>query len=38
LAGCAYTSPGVPICWITPPRITAMRVASVIASTWSWVT
>ena len=28
----------MPICWITPWSITAMRSAVVIASSWSWVT
>ncbi len=38
VAGCWYTSSGVPICSMRPAFITIMRCASVIASTWSWVT
>ncbi len=37
-AGRWYTSSGVPTCSIAPAFITSMRCASVIASTWSWVT
>jgi hypothetical protein len=37
-AGALYSSIGVPICSIRPPFITTIRSASVIASTWSWVT
>ena len=35
LAGSSYTSRGVPNCCSTPPRITAICEASVIASIWS---
>ena len=38
LAGYSYTSPGVPTCAIRPSAITAMRLASVMASSWSCVT
>ena len=38
VAGRLYTSSGVPNCSITPLFITIMRCASVMASTWSWVT
>ena len=38
LLGRLYTSAGEPSCCSTPARITAIRVASVIASIWSWVT
>ena len=38
VAGRWYTSSGVPICSMRPAFITIMRSASVIASTWSWVT
>ena len=37
-AGVSYTSRGVPTCWRRPAAMTAMRVAIVMASTWSWVT
>ena len=36
--GRSYNSSGVPTWLIPPPASTTMRVASVIASTWSWVT
>ena len=36
--GRANTSAGVPTCWISPLMNTAMRSASVIASSWSCVT
>jgi len=38
VAGSSYTSVGVPICSRRPALSTAMRVAMVMASTWSWVT
>ena len=38
LRGRLNTSLGVPTCWITPRSRITMRSASVIASTWSWVT
>ncbi len=38
IAKMSYSSVGVPTCSIRPSRITTMRSASVIASTWSWVT
>src|SRR2546425_1086945 len=38
LTGWSWSSWYVPICSIRPPRMTAMRSASAIASTWSWVT
>ena len=36
--GVWYSSIGVPTCSIAPLFSTTMRLASVIASTWSWVT
>jgi hypothetical protein len=38
LSGCSYNSSGEPTCSILPALSTTMRSASVIASTWSWVT
>ena len=37
-AGCSKSISGVSHCCSTPPRMTATRWPSVIASTWSWVT
>jgi hypothetical protein len=37
-AGRRYSSSGGAHCCSTPSRITATRLPSVIASTWSWVT
>ena len=36
--GRSNTDCGSPVCWSTPPRITATRSPIVIASTWSCVT
>ena len=33
LAGLLYTTEGASICWMVPLRMTAIRLASVIAST-----
>ena len=38
VAGCSYTSAGVPICSIRPALNTAIRSLMVSASSWSWVT
>ena len=38
LAGCSYTSTGVPSCSIRPRLKTARRSLMVSASSWSWVT
>lgn len=38
LAGSRRTSRAVPVCWITPSRMTATRSPSDIASDWSCVT
>ncbi|MNP33080.1 hypothetical protein D3C76_1262960 [compost metagenome] len=38
MAGFSYTSPGEPICSITPLFMTTMRSATSMASSWSWVT
>ena len=37
-AGLWKMSSGVPICSTLPERMMTTRSASVIASTWSWVT
>lgn len=38
LLGSAYTTRGLSACWSTPPRSTATRSPSDMASAWSWVT
>ena len=38
LAGYSYSCSGVPTCWRTPSRMTAIRSPMVMASTWSCVT
>ncbi len=38
VAGCSYTSTGVPTCSMRPSLKTAMRSLIVSASSWSWVT
>ena len=38
LTGLSYSTCGVSNCWRMPSRMTAMRVAMVMASIWSWVT
>ena len=38
LVGYSYISPAVPICATRPSFMIAIRVETVIASSWSWVT